>query len=338
MSDPQMQQDKEAKVARELGFLSAIQDKLKSVEEKISDALASDIPYVRETGTYVSQSGGKRMRPILLLLCSRLCGYGGTRDTDYACVVECIHAATLIHDDIIDQARIRRGKESINSIFGDHVTVLIGDYLYLKAMKRALDLGNLEILHLLSDATLEMIGGELIQLSKSGDADMKEEEYFEIIRRKTAMMFYACGRIAAILGEVSEEKKEAVGAYALNVGIAFQLVDDVLDFAGNEEVLGKPVNNDLREGKLTLPLIHLIQNGRPEDANKIRWILKKRDLSGMKQEDILEILNQYGCLDYTLARAVEFARKANEHLGAFDDSDLKSHLVRLPEFILSRKF
>jgi octaprenyl-diphosphate synthase len=295
-----------------------------------------DVPYVQEAGKHISQSGGKRLRPIVLLLCAKLCGYEGELDTAYACIVECIHTATLVHDDIIDKAEVRRGKASINSLFGDHITVLFGDYLYLKAMKRALDIGSLEILNLLSNATLEMIAGELFQLSRSGDVGLKEHEYFEMIRKKTALIFQACGRIAGTIAGVTEEKKDALAGYALNVGISFQLIDDVLDFVADEVVLGKPVNNDLREGKMTLPLIHLVQKGNPEDAEKILWFVKKRDISDITQDAILEILNRYGCLDYTVSKAAEFAGRAVRHLDRFGDSELKRHLVRLPDFILSR--
>ena len=212
------------------------------------------MPLVGEIGRYIRDGGGKRIRPALLLLPCRLCGYRGERAILLAAVVEFIHTATLLHDDIIDEATVRRGRRSVNSRWGNDITVLLGDFLYTKSMSMALSQDNLRILRLLSDVTLRMIEGELLEIERNGDLDVSADDHLDIIRRKTAALFSACLRIGGMLGEVGEERERALASYGLNLGICFQMVDDLLDFTADEKVLGKPVANDLREGKLTLPV------------------------------------------------------------------------------------
>ena len=204
-------------------------------------------------GRYIQKSGGKRVRPAVLLMAARLSGYKGDRAVLYASVVEFIHTATLVHDDIIDGADLRRGRLAVHSRWGNDITVLLGDYLYIKSMAMALTQDSLEIIRLLCDVTLRMIEGELYQLTKTGDVDITEEEHFEIIRRKTAFLFGGCAQIGGMLGGVSPEQETALRDYGFNLGIAFQLVDDLLDYTADAAALGKPVGGDLREGKVTLP-------------------------------------------------------------------------------------
>src|SRR5262249_12154894 len=241
-----------------------VEDDLARVEELFEQQCRSDVGLVGEIGRYIQEGGGKRIRPALLLLGSRLCGYRGERAIVLASVVEFIHTATLLHDDIIDEATVRRGRRSVNSRWGNDITVLLGDFLYTKSMAMALSQDNLPILRLLSDVTLRMIEGELLEIERNGHLDVTEAQHVDLMRRKTADLFSACLRIGAILGDVGQEREQALARYGLNLGICFQMVDDLLDFTAEEKTLGKPVANDLREGKLTLPMIFLLRKaGRP---------------------------------------------------------------------------
>ena len=212
-------------------------------------------------GNYIQDGGGKRIRPAVLLMAARMAGYTGERAVLYASVIEFIHTATLVHDDIIDESELRRGREAVHTRWGNHVTVLFGDFLYLKSMSLALTQDNLEIIRLLCDVTLRIVEGEIYQLTKNGVVDLTEEEHFDIVRRKTAFLFAGCAKIGGMLGPTTREQQEALWDYGLNIGMAFQIVDDLLDFTGEEVALGKPVGGDLREGKMTLPVIHLLARG-----------------------------------------------------------------------------
>ncbi len=240
-----------------------IRDDLARVDAEFVRHVQSKVELIPTIGRYIQSSGGKRIRPAVLLMAARLCGYTGDRAVLYAAVVEFIHTATLVHDDIIDDAELRRGRLAVHSQWGNDVTVLLGDYLYIKSMAMALTQDELEIIRLLCDVTLRMIEGELYQLTKNGDPDVTEEEHFEIIRRKTAYLFSGCARIGAMLADRPTAEVEALGEYGFKLGIAFQLVDDLLDLTGTVQSLGKPVASDLREGKITLPVIALMHRADP---------------------------------------------------------------------------
>ena len=232
-----------------------IREDLEAVEQEFVRHIQSRVALIPEMGRYIQKSGGKRVRPAVLLMAARLSGYTGDRAVLYASVVEFIHTATLVHDDIIDGADLRRGRLAVHSRWGNDITVLLGDYLYIKSMAMALTQDSLEIIRLLCDVTLRMIEGELYQLTKTGDVDITEDEHFEIIRRKTAYLFGGCAQIGGMLGGVTPEQETALRDYGFNLGIAFQLVDDLLDYTADAAALGKPVGGDLREGKVTLPII-----------------------------------------------------------------------------------
>src|SRR6059058_4683489 len=234
---------------------------MERVDREFGRQIESQVDLIPKIGKYIQTSGGKRMRPAVLLMAARLSGYQGDRAILYAAVVEFIHTATLVHDDIIDDAELRRGRLAVHSRWGNDITVLLGDYLYIKSMALALTHYALEIIRLLCDVTLRMIEGELYQLTKNGDADITEDEHFDIIHRKTAYLFGGCAQIGGMLGGVSAEREQALQEYGFNLGIAFQLVDDLLDFTGDLKAVGKPIGADLREGKMTLPLIHLLRSG-----------------------------------------------------------------------------
>ena len=240
-----------------------VREDLEAVEREFARQVQSQVHVIPEIGNYLLKSGGKRVRPAVLLMSARLCGYSGPRAIMNAAVVEFIHTATLVHDDIIDDADVRRGRKAVHSQWGNDVTVLAGDFLYIKSMAMALTQDTLDIVRLLCDVTLRMIEGELYQLTKNGVVDLSEDEHFEIIRRKTAYLFGGCAQIGGMLGEVGAEKEQALREYGFSLGTMFQLVDDLLDFTGAAEALGKPIGGDLREGKITLPIIHLLAARRP---------------------------------------------------------------------------
>jgi octaprenyl-diphosphate synthase len=251
-------------------------------------------------------------------------------------VVEFIHTATLVHDDIIDNADVRRGRMAVHSRWGSDVTVLAGDFLYIKSMAMALTQDTLEVVRLLCDVTLRMIEGELYQLTKNGVVDISEDEHFEIIRRKTAYLFAGCAQIGAMLGESNEEKELALREYGFNMGIMFQLVDDLLDFTGDVDAIGKPVGGDLREGKITLPIIHLLRHGGEEANTLIRRVVQDRDVSPEQWTRIRALLNQSGSIEYTYERAVEFGESAKRHLRIFPPSHEREALTALADYVLSR--
>ncbi len=317
-------------------IIQLVEEDLARVEEIFEAQFRSDVGLVGEIGRYIRGGGGKRIRPALLLLACRLCGYRGDRAITLASVVEFIHTATLLHDDIIDEATVRRGKRSVNSRWGNDITVLLGDFLYTKSMSMALSQDNLPILRLLSDVTLRMIEGELLEIERNGDLRMSEAQHLDIIRRKTADLFSACMSIGAILGEVGEEKRSALTSYGLNLGICFQMVDDLLDFTADEKVLGKPVNNDLREGKLTLPAIFLLRKAGAVGAQTVSHVLADRGFERVSREELLRLARDHGALDEARALAERYAEAARKDLAAFDRSPFREALSVLPDFILSR--
>ena len=317
-------------------IVSLIEDDLAKVEALFEEQVRSDVRMVGEIGRYIREGGGKRIRPALLLLGCRLCGYRGDRAVLLASVVEFIHTATLLHDDIIDEAITRRGRRSVNSRWGNDVTVLAGDFLYTKSMSMALSQDNLKILRLLSDVTLRMIEGEILEIERNGDVKIGEADHLDIIRRKTADLFSVCMRIGAILGEAGEAREKALASYGENLGICFQMVDDLLDFTADEKVLGKPVANDLREGKVTLPIIFLLRrSGRP-GAEAVAAVLADRGFGRVSREELLKLAGEHGALDEARALAERYAAAARTDLAGFERSPYREALEALPDFILAR--
>ena len=317
-------------------IIQLVEEDLARVEEIFEAQFRSDVGLVGEIGRYIREGGGKRIRPALLLLGCRLCGYRGDRAVLLASVVEFIHTATLLHDDIIDEATVRRGKRSVNSRWGNDITVLLGDFLYTKSMSMALSQDNLPILRLLSDVTLRMIEGELLEIERNGDLRMSEAQHLDIIRRKTADLFAACMSIGAILGDVAEDKRRALTSYGLNLGICFQMVDDLLDFTADEKVLGKPVNNDLREGKLTLPAIFLLRRAGLPAASVVTTVLADRGFDRVSRDELLRLAREHGALDEARSLAERYAHAARQDLMGFERSPYREALQALPEFILAR--
>jgi octaprenyl-diphosphate synthase len=317
-------------------IVALVEDDLAKVEELFAQQVLSDVKLVAEIARYVQEGGGKRIRPALLLLACRLCGYRGDRAILLASVVEFIHTATLLHDDIIDEATVRRGRRSVNSRWGNDITVLLGDFLYTKSMAMALSQDNLKVLRLLSDVTLRMIEGEILEIERNGDLQVRVEDHMDIMRRKTADLFAACMRIGAILGEVGDERERALTSYGENLGLCFQMVDDLLDFTAEEETLGKPVANDLREGKLTLPMIFLLRRAGDAVAPRVQAVLQDRGFERVPREEIVRLVREHGALEEARELAFVYAEKARRDLQAFDRSPYREALEALPDFILSR--
>ena len=319
-----------------LQLFEPVRDDLDAVEREFARQVQSQVHVIPEIGNYLLKSGGKRVRPAVLLMSARLCGYIGPRAILNAAVVEFIHTATLVHDDIIDDADVRRGRKAVHSQWGNDVTVLAGDFLYIKSMAMALTQDTLDIVRLLCDVTLRMIEGELYQLTKNGVVDLSEEEHFDIIRRKTAHLFGGCAQIGGMLGEVGAEKEQALRDYGFSLGIMFQLVDDLLDFTGAAEALGKPVGADLRDGKITLPLIHLLEHGGPEAGELIRGVVRDRDVTVEDWARIKALLTEHRSIDYAYGRAVEFGEAAKRQLRVFPPSPEREALMALADFVLLR--
>jgi octaprenyl-diphosphate synthase len=310
---------------------------LEKVDREFGRHVQSHVDLIPKIGQYIQTSGGKRIRPAVLLMAARLSRYEGDRAILYAAVVEFIHTATLVHDDIIDDSDLRRGRLAVHSRWGNDITVLLGDYLYIKSMALALTHDSLDLVRLLCDVTLHMIEGELYQLTKNGDADITEDEHFDIIRRKTAYLFGGCAQIGGMLGTTTPEQQTALREYGFNLGMAFQLVDDLLDFTGDARAVGKPIGSDLREGKVTLPLIHLL--GQEPDgvgSRIVRDIIATRTVAEEQWGDLLRSLKEHASIDYAYRRAMDFAERAKKPLYAFPPSSERDALLALPDYVLSR--
>jgi octaprenyl-diphosphate synthase len=316
-------------------IVQLVEEDLARVEDLFDEEVRSDISLVGEIGRYVRDGGGKRIRPALLLLAARASGYRGERAILLAAVVEFIHSATLLHDDIIDQATLRRGRRSVNSRWGNDITVLLGDFLYTKAMGMALSQDNLPILRLLSNVTLRMTEGQLLEIQRFGDVDVDEAGHTEIIRRKTADLFSACTRIGGMLGEVGDERERALASYGLNLGICFQMVDDLLDFTADEKVLGKPVANDLREGKVTLPVVFLLRR-EPKALPLVSSIVKAPSLDEGSWRELQGMVRETNALREARQVAERYAEAARRDLGVFERNRFTEALQVLPDFILGR--
>ncbi|HWR34466.1 MAG TPA: polyprenyl synthetase family protein [Clostridia bacterium] len=313
-----------------------LRDDLAAIEREFGRDTVSRARAITEIGEYLRGGGGKRLRPTLLLLSAKLMNYAGDGAIKLGAVVEIIHTATLVHDDIIDEAQTRRGRPAANTQWGNSKCVLAGDWLYMQAFKVAIDARNFRILDLLIDLTQQMVEGELLQIEKLGKP-ITLEEHFDLIYRKTACLFSTCMQLGGLLGGGTEEQIERLGSYGRNVGMAFQIVDDVLDLTASEEVLGKPVASDLREGKATMAVIDALERCTPSERKKIETVLVERAFNGVMHADILEILTRHGSLQRASTRAAEFAEAARQDMAGFDDSTFKRALLWAPDYVVGRE-
>jgi octaprenyl-diphosphate synthase len=313
-----------------------IRSDLDRVEDRLESWSRSSNPLTAEISGYVLRKKGKRLRPALVLLTSRLFSPGSEESVFLASLVELLHTASLIHDDIVDNAGVRRGKESVHTKWGPNITVLLGDYLYIKSIGLSLQSRHERVIRLLADISARMIEGELDEYAKAGDLKITEAQYLDIVENKTAVLFGACCRIGAILGLASPEEEEAVAAYGLNLGKTFQIVDDLLDFTGDPRVLGKPVLSDLGEGRITLPLIRALGSGGRAGRQRIKSLVGRKDITAEERGGLVETLASGGALDYANGRAREFAEKSLEAINPFPDTTPRETLIRLAVFGLLR--
>ena len=313
-----------------------LRDDLAAIEREFGRDTVSNVRVITDIGEYLRAGGGKRIRPALLLLASRLFGDGQRGAIQLGAVVEIIHTATLVHDDIIDEAQTRRGRAAANTQWGNSKCVLAGDWLYMQAFKIAVQQRNFRVLDVLIDLTQMMVEGELLQMEKLGRR-ISLDEHFELIYRKTACLFSTCMRLGAILGGATSEQEDKLALYGRSTGMAFQIVDDVLDLTASEDILGKPVGSDLREGKVTMAVIHALERCAPGEREKIQTVLDERAFLSVSHPEILDILNRYGSLDSAVARASQFAEDARRAICNFPDSEIKRALLWVPDFVVARE-
>jgi octaprenyl-diphosphate synthase len=313
-----------------------LHDDLAAIEREFGRDTVSGVRAITEIGEYLRAGGGKRLRPALLLLSCKLMNYNGQGAVRLGAVVEIIHTATLVHDDIIDEAKTRRGRPAANTQWGNAKCVLAGDWLYMQSFKIAIQERNFAILDTLIDLTQAMVEGELLQIERLGKA-ITIEEHFELIYRKTACLFSVCMKLGGVLAGASDADVARLSEYGRNLGMAFQIVDDVLDLTASEEVLGKPVASDLREGKATLAVLHALERCTLSERATIESVLGNGGFNGITPADIVTILMRHGSIDAAYARATEFANAARESICTFPDSEIKRVLLWVPEFVVERQ-
>jgi octaprenyl-diphosphate synthase len=313
-----------------------LREDLSAIEREFGRDTVSGVEAITEIGEYLRNGGGKRIRPALLLLSSKLFNYEGRGAVRLGAVVEIIHTATLVHDDIIDEAQTRRGRPAANTQWGNSKCVLAGDWLYMQAFKVALQERNFRILDTLIELTQQMVEGELLQIEKLGKL-ISLDEYFDLIYRKTACLFSVCMRMGAILGGATPEQEECLSQYGRNLGMAFQIVDDVLDLTASESILGKPVASDLREGKATMAVIHALELCEPKEKKLIETVLRERAFDSVPYQKILEILRRYCSIEAASSRAMQYAELARNAMNNFPDGEIKRALLWAPEFVVARE-
>jgi octaprenyl-diphosphate synthase len=321
--------------AREIFDL--VRDDLVLVEDELTRQSATAFEPVSEITSYLLGGGGKRLRPALLLLSARYVGHRGPSAIKLAAVVELLHSATLIHDDVIDSADTRRGRPSANSRWGNHRSVLAGDWLYMQSFQMALEERNFRILDVLIDLTQKMVEGELLQLAKIGRMDVTEDDAIQLATYKTACLFGGCARLGAVLGGLEGADELALAEYGRYAGLAFQLVDDLLDFTASAQQLGKPVLSDLKEGKVTLPLIYAMENGHRDARELVARVLKEKEFDSVRPETLVALVHESGALDRVRNLAHDYASRAKASLDGRNDSEYARALLTLPDFILERE-
>ncbi|NJD26385.1 MAG: octaprenyl diphosphate synthase [Betaproteobacteria bacterium] len=307
---------------------------MKAVDAVIRKRLHSEVVLVRQVAEYIIASGGKRMRPALVLLVAGAFGYGGRHHHELAAVVEFIHTATLLHDDVVDESALRRGRDTANAMFGNAASVLVGDFLYSRAFQMMVEVDDMRVMRVLSDATNVIAEGEVLQLMNCHDADVDEQRYLQVIRYKTAKLFEAAAQLGAIIGGADPAVEAAMASYGMHLGTAFQLVDDVLDYSGQEAATGKHLGDDLAEGKPTLPLIYVMQNGSPEQAACVRHAIESGGRDAFPE--VLAAIQATGALDHARRCAAEEAAQARAAISCLEDSKYREALLQLSAFAVER--
>ncbi|MBI5192920.1 MAG: polyprenyl synthetase family protein [Nitrospirae bacterium] len=310
---------------------------LRRVEDQIRKDLKSNVPLIDTISTYIFKSGGKRFRPLLLILTSEIAGYSGDARIELASVIELIHTATLLHDDVLDEAHIRRGNKTARMLWGNQASILVGDYLYTKAQCNIVSFRNHEINEAVADATRAMTKGELAQLQFNSDLSITEADYLDIIANKTASLISTACRIGGILGGCTPEKKEMIESFGWNIGMAFQVSDDTLDYAADKKKLGKTIGKDLQEGKVTLPLLTLLQRCSKEEVSVIEQVIRLSDFSEENLGLILKLMNKHDVINYSFDKAREYVEKAKKSLLMFDDSTHLQALFTVADYVVDRE-
>ena len=316
---------------------AAYSDEMLRIESHLDRYITSEVKLIPEVAHHLIDSGGKRFRPLLQLISSRLCGYAGENRFPLAASIEFIHTASLLHDDVIDEAVIRRGKTSANNLWGNAASVLVGDFLYSKAFKLLSEIGDIALVQLMSKMTNIMSEGEVFQLMKCGDTSLTEADYLSIVEKKTAVLISAACAGGALLGKASPEKTEALEQYGYKIGMAFQITDDTLDYMAREEDFGKSIGKDLEEGKMTLPLIYTLAHCSESEHSKITNIIRQKAFAPGETRGIFAVIQESGGIDYSLNRAKQFIQDAKEGLKVFADCPEKDHLHAVADYILLRK-
>lgn len=317
--------------------IALLKDEMQAVEAQIKKNLASEVPLVSQVGEYILSSGGKRIRPMLLLLSARLCGYQGDKHVELASVVEFIHTATLLHDDVVDGADLRRGNRSANSVWGNQASVLVGDYLFAKSFSVMVGSESLRILKILSDTTTHMAEGEILQLLNTCDLEVDEQRYLEVVRDKTAILIAAACQVGGVLAGTDRQREEALCEFGLEIGTAFQLMDDALDYVAEQAEFGKAKGHDLAEGKMTLPLIHAYAQAGETERGEVTRIIEAEELADADLEYICSLINRNDGIDYTRRRAIERIEAAKRQLEIFPENQARRALFTLADYVVSRK-
>ncbi|WP_417498975.1 octaprenyl diphosphate synthase [Methylophaga sp.] len=315
---------------------SLIQDDMKAVDELIQQRLQSDVALINQLGFYIINSGGKRLRPAIAILSARACGYEGSQHINLATIIEFIHTATLLHDDVVDNSDMRRGQETANSLWGNEASVLVGDFLYTRSFEMMVEIESMRLMQILSHTTNVIAEGEVLQLLNCHDADTTEARYLEVIHHKTAKLFEAAGQLGAVISGSEPHIETAMANYAMHLGSAFQLVDDLLDYSQSSETIGKNIGDDLAEGKPTLPLIYAMRHGTVKQAAIIREAIEngQRD----RITEIIQIIQETGAIDYTAKAAEQEVKRAKDSLDLLVDSEYKQALLSLADFSVQRDY
>ena len=318
-------------------ILSAVESDLEDIEKALSDNLNPYLDLVSDVAGHILFGGGKRLRPLLMVLSARMCGYNGNYEKTFSTALEYLHTATLLHDDLVDEATLRRGKTVAHATWGNSITVLVGDYLLARALSISAGTGRLRVVQVLAELTENMSQGEVHQLMRKGDIKLTEDEYLVIIRRKTAVLFEAACRVSAIIADAPADKEKALAEYGYNLGIAFQMADDLFDYTLQTSDFGKEVGADLREGKLTLPVIYALKQANSSDRDLMIKIIRDTDFTTDDFKTLLDLLVKYGGIDYTQETAASYIDTAQNALAVFEPSPTKETMLDIADYALQRR-
>jgi octaprenyl-diphosphate synthase len=318
-------------------ILSAVEPELEEIEKALSDNLNPYLDLVADVAGHILFSGGKRLRPLLMVLSAKICGYNGNYDKTFSTALEYLHTATLLHDDLVDEAAMRRGKPVAHSTWGNSISVLVGDYLLARALSISAGTGRLRVVQVLAELTENMSQGEVHQLMRKGDVNLTEDEYMQVIRRKTAVLFEAACQVSAIIADAPQQKEKSLARYGYNLGIAFQMADDLFDYTLQTSDLGKEVGADLREGKLTLPVIYALKQAQPADRERMISIIEDEDFDVEDFNILIKLLEKYGGIDYTQKTATAYIETAKEALSGFEPSPARETMLDIADYALARQ-